>query len=59
MKFASLEEADLAYSLGVIDLHAEIEVRLPDGRCARVDEETVSASRVPVFIPAMGVSCST
>ncbi len=29
MKFASLEEADLAYSQGVIDLHAEIEVRLP------------------------------
>ena len=32
MKFATLEEADLAYSQNVVDLHAKINVRLPDGR---------------------------
>ncbi|MHB8864862.1 MAG: DNA-directed RNA polymerase subunit beta' [Pirellulaceae bacterium] len=42
MKFASLEEADLAYSLGAIDMHARIEVRLPRDRSERRDEETVS-----------------
>ncbi|MDP6555100.1 MAG: DNA-directed RNA polymerase subunit beta' [Pirellulaceae bacterium] len=32
MVFSSLEEADLAYSLGVIDMHAQIKVRLPANR---------------------------
>jgi DNA-directed RNA polymerase subunit beta' len=39
MTFSSLEEADLAFSLGVIDVHARIKVRLPDDRCVRKDEE--------------------
>ena len=42
MRFASLDEADLAYSLGAIDMHARIEVRLPADRCERRDEETIS-----------------
>ena len=42
MKFASLDEADLAFALGALDLHAEIEVRLPLDQRARTDEETVS-----------------
>ena len=29
MTFASMEEADLAFALGKIDLHAKINVRLP------------------------------
>lgn len=37
MSFSSLEEADLAFSLGVIDLHAKIKVRLPHNR--RVKQE--------------------
>ena len=42
MKFASLEESDLAYSLGVLDMHARIEVRLPADQCARIDEENLT-----------------
>jgi len=38
MQFASLEEADLAYSQGVIDRHAKIKVRLPAGRRVRTDD---------------------
>ncbi len=29
MRFASLDEADLAYALGAVDMHARIDVRLP------------------------------
>ncbi len=39
MTFSSLEEADLAFSLGVIDVHARIKVRLPDDRGVKKDEE--------------------
>ncbi|MBM4092648.1 MAG: DNA-directed RNA polymerase subunit beta', partial [Planctomycetes bacterium] len=39
MKFSSLEEADLAFSQGVLDMHATIEVRLPADRRGRRDEE--------------------
>ncbi len=35
MVFASPQEAELAYSLGVIDLHARIKVKLPQGRMVR------------------------
>jgi DNA-directed RNA polymerase subunit beta' len=38
MIFASLEEADLAYALGVIDMHALIKVRLPADRRVQDDE---------------------
>jgi len=38
MIFASLEEADLAYAQGVIDLHAKIRVRLPKNRCVKTDD---------------------
>ena len=39
MTFSSLEEADLAYSLGVVDLHAKIAVRLPAGRRQKSEDE--------------------
>ncbi|MFO7903560.1 MAG: DNA-directed RNA polymerase subunit beta' [Pirellulaceae bacterium] len=42
MKFASLDEVDLAYSLDAISMHAEIEVRLPPTQRARTDEETTT-----------------
>jgi DNA-directed RNA polymerase subunit beta' len=40
MVFSSLREADLAYALGVIDLHAKIKVRLPPNRKLKTDDET-------------------
>jgi DNA-directed RNA polymerase subunit beta' len=40
MSFSSLEEADLAYSQGVLDLHAMIKVRLPASRRVKSDDET-------------------
>ena len=39
MVFASLEEADMAYSQGVLDKHAQIKVRLPQDRCVYISEE--------------------
>ncbi len=40
MVFASLEEADLAYSLGIIDMHARIKVRLPKDRRVKTEDDT-------------------
>ncbi len=40
MKFASLEEADMAYSLGVIDLHAKIKVKLPPNRKVKTEDDS-------------------
>ena len=37
MKFASVEEMQLAYSLGKLATHADIEVRLPAGRFLKTD----------------------
>ena len=39
MTFSSLREADLAYALGVIDLHARIKVRLPEHRRLKSEDE--------------------
>jgi DNA-directed RNA polymerase subunit beta' len=39
MVFASLDEADLAFSLGVIDLHARIKVRLPADRRVHSEDD--------------------
>ncbi len=39
MQFSSLEESDLAYSLGVIDMHARIKVRLPKNRRVKADDD--------------------
>ena len=38
MTFASLAEADLAYSLGVIDVHAKIKVKLPPNRKVKLED---------------------
>ena len=46
MRFSTLEEADLAFSLGVIDLHARIKVRLPAGRRVKADESEGAAGAV-------------
>ncbi|MDA1051760.1 MAG: DNA-directed RNA polymerase subunit beta' [Planctomycetota bacterium] len=40
MIFSSPDEADLAYSQGVIDIHAIIKVRLPATRKVKTDDET-------------------
>jgi DNA-directed RNA polymerase subunit beta' len=40
MKFASMEEAHLAYSLGKIELHARIQVRLPTNRKIKTEDES-------------------
>jgi DNA-directed RNA polymerase subunit beta' len=37
MTFSSLEEVQLAYSLGVLDTHARIKVKLPPGRRLKTD----------------------
>ena len=37
MTFASIDEVQLAYSLGVVDTHAAIKVRLPAGRRVKGD----------------------
>ena len=39
MNFATPTEAELAYSLGIIDLHARIRVKLPAGRFVRGDDD--------------------
>ena len=46
MVFASLDEADLAFSQGVIGLHARIKVRLPEHRHVRFDEEDRRPSQI-------------
>ncbi len=46
MVFASLDEADMAASHGIIDLHAKIKVRLPANRNLRVSEEEVRPSQI-------------
>ena len=40
MVFSSMEEADLAYSLGKIELHARIEVRLPSERRVKTEDDS-------------------
>ncbi len=40
MTFATLEEADLAYSLGVIDVHAKIKVKLPPRRKIKLEDDS-------------------
>ena len=39
MIFASMDEVQLAYSLGVVDTHAMIKVRLPPGRQVKGEHE--------------------
>ena len=39
MKFSSLDEADFAFSQGIVDLHARIKVRLPKHQRVRSEEE--------------------
>ncbi len=46
MVFASLDEADTAFAQGVIELHARIKVRLPEGRFVRVNEEERLPSQI-------------
>lgn len=46
MVFSSLDEADTAFAQGVINLHAKIKVRLPEGRHVRVNEEERLPSQI-------------
>ena len=39
MIFATPDEADLAFSLGVLDLHAKIKVKLPPGQRVKSEDE--------------------
>ena len=43
MIFATLDEADLAYSQNVVDMHALIKVRLPEGRRIKSEDENTKA----------------
>ena len=43
MVFSSPEEADLAYSQGVIDIHAIVKVRLPANRRVKTDDDSAKA----------------
>jgi DNA-directed RNA polymerase subunit beta' len=40
MVFASMEEADLAYALGVIELQAKIKIKLPPHRKIKTDDDS-------------------
>ncbi len=40
MTFSSVEEADLAYALGVIELHSKIKVRLPANRKVKTEDDS-------------------
>ena len=42
MSFASLNEAELAYSFGVVDLHAKIKVRLPEDRRLKTEDDSAT-----------------
>lgn len=44
MKFATFDEADMAFSQGVLDLHALVTLRLPESQKNRVNEDEVSAA---------------
>ena len=46
MTFASLDEADTAFSQGIISLHAKIKVRLPKDRSVRLSEEERLPSQI-------------
>jgi DNA-directed RNA polymerase subunit beta' len=46
MTFASLEEADLAYALEVVDLHSEIKVKLPASQQATVHGDLGTAGEL-------------
>ena len=59
MKFSSLDEADLAYSLGEIDMHARIEVRLPQDPLRTTRRGDDQPARARGSRPAMAACCST
>ena len=46
MTFSSPDETELAYSQGVIDLHARVKVRLPEGRMVRNGDDRRVEQRV-------------
>ena len=46
MTFSSLDEADAAYSQGIITMHAKIKVRLPADRSVRLSEEEKLPSQI-------------
>ena len=46
MVFSSLEEANLAHSLGIIERHAKIKVRLPDDRRLKTEDDSAKTGEV-------------
>ncbi|MCA9197547.1 MAG: DNA-directed RNA polymerase subunit beta' [Planctomycetales bacterium] len=46
MCFSSPEEADLAYSLGVVGLHSKIKVKFPTSRRVRTEEDVVKDEQI-------------
>ena len=50
MKFSSFEEMILAYSLGKMDTHAAIEVRLPEGRFLKSDRSAQPGSLIKTTV---------
>jgi len=50
MTFASLDEVQLAYSLGAVDTHASIKVKLPPGWRVKGDDETPPGSVIETTV---------
>ncbi|OHB67192.1 MAG: DNA-directed RNA polymerase subunit beta', partial [Planctomycetes bacterium RBG_13_63_9] len=50
MVFCSTDETQLAYSLGVVETHATIKVRLPAGRQVKGEQETVGAGLIETTV---------
>ena len=46
MTFSSLDEADAAFSQGIITMHAKIKVRLPESQSVRLSEEERRSSQI-------------
>jgi len=46
MTFSTYEEAEMAYSQGVVTMHAKIKVRLPRGQFVRINEEDRQPSQI-------------
>ena len=54
MMFSTMEEADLAYSLGIIHLHAKIKLRLPPNRKLATKDDSVKSEPGAIIETSVG-----
>jgi len=54
MVFSSLDEVQLAYSLGVVGTHARIKVRLPEGRLIKRERDLEPTTPEPIVETTVG-----